>query len=61
MKLLMIILLQYNLFLNAQQMCNKAVNTCFFLFHSVPDQYKTQKMCDVAADDCLVALKFIPD
>ena len=26
-----------------------------------PDKYKTQKMCDEAVDDCLAALKFIPD
>ena len=31
MKLLMIIL-QYNLFLNAEQMCNKALNACFFFY-----------------------------
>ena len=30
-------------------MCDKAVNTCFFLvFHSVADRYKTQEMCDKA-------------
>ena len=27
-------------------MCDKAVNTCFYVFTSVPDQYKTQKMCN---------------
>ena len=26
-----------------------------------PDKYKTQRMCDEAADDCLAALKFIRD
>ena len=26
-----------------------------------PDKYKAQKMCDVAVDDCLAALKLIPD
>ena len=26
-----------------------------------PDKYKTQKMCGKAVDDCLVALKLIPD
>ena len=25
------------------------------------DKYKTQKMCDEAVDDCLAALKIIPD
>ena len=24
-----------------------------------PEQYKTQRMCDEAVDDCLVALRFI--
>ena len=70
-------------------MCYKAVNRCFFVIDSIPDQYKTQeishicyhvvvssypflkvycldkyktqKMCDEAVDDCLAALKFIPD
>ena len=27
-------------------MCDKAVNRCFFVFHSIPDWYKTQEMCD---------------
>ena len=27
----------------------------------VPDQYKTQQMCDKAVDDCPAALKFVPD
>ena len=26
----------------------------------IPDQYKTQQMCDEAVDDCLAALKFVP-
>ena len=25
------------------------------------DRYKTQEMCDEAVDDCLSALKFVPD
>ena len=29
-----------------QEMCNKAVNGCFFVFDSIPDQYKTQEICD---------------
>ena len=27
-------------------MCNKAVDRCFFVFDSIPDQCKTQEMCD---------------
>ena len=26
-------------------MCDKAVDRCFFVFDSIPDQYKTQEMC----------------
>ena len=33
-------------------MCDKAVNTCFFVFISVPDWYKTQEICDEAVDHC---------
>ena len=44
-----------------QEMCNKAVNRCFFEFDSIPDQYKTQEMCDEAVDDSLAILKFISD
>ena len=27
------------------KMCDKSVDTCPFMFDSVPDQYKTQEMC----------------
>ena len=30
-------------------MCYKAVHRCFFKFDSIPDEYKTQKTCDLAA------------
>ena len=26
-----------------------------------PDKYRTQTMCDEAVDDCLAALKLVPD
>ena len=32
-------------------MCDKAVNRCFFVFHSIPDQFKTQEMCDTVAPE----------
>ena len=35
-------------------MCVRAANT-FFVFGSVPDQYKTQEMCDKAVDVCYKA------
>ena len=48
-------------------MCNKSINRCFFVFDSVPDQYKSQEMrdrvvskCDEAVDDnYLATLKLI--
>ena len=33
------------------KMCDKAVNRCFFVFHSIPDQFKTQEMCDTVAPE----------
>ena len=37
-------------------MCVKTVDTCHFLFDSVPDWYKTQEICDKAfyKDTCLI-------
>ena len=32
-----------------------------FVINSVPDQYKTQKMCDKAVDNNPDALTFVPD
>ena len=32
-----------------------------FWIKYVPDQYKTQQISDQAVDDCLAALKFVPD
>ena len=82
-KLSILILLEYNLFLNAIRLKKcviKQLIYVFFVFDSIPDQYKTQemcnivvslaycpdkyktqKMCDETVDDCLAALKFIPD
>ena len=31
-------------------MCIRAVNTCSFVFDSIPDRYKTQEMCIKAVD-----------
>ena len=30
--------------LMTQEMCDKAVNSCFFIFDSISNQYKTQEM-----------------
>ena len=42
-------------------MCDKAVSKDSFKVKCCPDRYKTQEMCDKAADDFLRALKFVPD
>ena len=35
-----------------QEISNKAVTICFFVSYSIPNQYKTQEMCDrVASED----------
>ena len=36
----------------SQEMCNKAVNRCFFVFDYVTDWYETQEICDrVVSED----------
>ena len=42
-------------------MCDRGVSEDSFLIVYCSDQYKTQQMCDKAADDSLAALKLIPD
>ena len=42
-------------------MCNKVVNICLFLSDSIPDQYKTQEMCDKAVDNYLYLFLFLID
>ena len=42
-------------------MCDSIIYDDPFLLRYVPDQYKTQQMCDKAVDDCLAALKFVPN
>ena len=32
-------------------MCDKAVNRYFFVFHSIPDQFKTQEICETVASE----------
>ena len=44
-----------------QDMFGKVVSEDPFLIVYCCDKYKTQEMCDEAVDDCLAALKFIPD
>ena len=42
-------------------MCDIIVFDKPFSIRYVPDQYKTQQMCDKAVDDCLASLKFVAD
>ena len=44
-----------------QKMCDSISFEDSFSVRYVPDQYKTQQMCDKGVDYCLVALKFVPD
>ena len=42
----------------AQGKCYKAVNRCFLDFHSIPDRYKAQEMCDGVVSEDLFLLVF---
>ena len=42
-------------------MCIRPVNTCYFVFNSVPGQYTTQEKCNKAVDDNANALDYVPD
>ena len=42
-------------------MCNKAVNRCFFVFDSIPGQYKTQERCDMVVTLLSFLVVYCPD
>ena len=42
-------------------MCDRIVSEDSLMIVYCPYKYKTQRMYDKAVDDCLAALKFIPD
>ena len=42
-------------------MCDEVVGTCPFLFNSIPDWYKTQKMFDKAFPEDPLMLKYCLD
>ena len=42
-------------------MCIRAVDRNPSTIKHVPDQHKTQEMCDKAVDDYTIALEFVPD
>ena len=42
-------------------MCDSIISEDSFSLKYVPDQHKSQQMCYKAVDDCLAALKFVPN
>ena len=42
-------------------MCGSVIFEVPFTMLHCPDEYKTQRMCDEAIDNCIAAIKFIPD
>ena len=42
-------------------MCNSIISEHPFSIRYVPDQCKSQQMCDKAVDDCQAALKSVSD
>ena len=42
-------------------MCYRAVHRCFFVFDSIPDQYKTQEICDLAVSLYPFLILYYPD
>ena len=44
-----------------QEICHIVVFLYYFLIVHCLDKYKTEKMCDKTAGDCLASLEFVPD
>ena len=44
-----------------QEMCDKAVNRCFFVFDSILNQYKTQKIRDSIVSEDPFSTRYVPD
>ena len=44
-----------------QEMRNKAVNRCFFVFNSISVQYKTEEKCDRVVFEDLFSMRYVPD
>ena len=63
-KLLIPIFLQYNLFLNVvrlEKCVIKQFINVFFVFDSIPDQYKTQGICDIVVSLYPFLIAYCPD
>ena len=44
------------------KICEKAVNRCFFVFDSIPDQHRTQEICDtIVYEDPSLIIYCCPD
>ena len=50
----------YSWSIYTQEMGGTVVSEGFSLVVYWSDKYKTQRMCDEAIDDCLIALKLVP-
>ena len=44
-----------------QEMCNRAVTRRFFVFDSIPYQYKTQEICDIVLSEDPFLIVYCPD
>ena len=44
-----------------QEICDKAVDKCYFVFNFVSDQFKTEKMCNEVVSNDLFKLKYCHD
>ena len=45
-----------------EEMCDEAVHKCFFfLFDSIPNQYKTQEICGIVVSLYLFLIAYCPD
>ena len=55
-------LLQYNLFVTdvREEICDKTVDTCLFVFDSVPGLYKAQETCDKLVSEEPFYAKLLP-
>ena len=63
-KLLINVLFHFFIFLidkKTQEIGNSIISDNPFSLRYVPDQYKTQQMCDQAANDFLASLKIVPE
>ena len=59
--LLILMLLQYKLFLNAIRLKKCVIKLLIFVFDSVSDQYKPQETCDKVVSEKPVMLKYCLD